>query len=196
MPLPCREETVTRSGNTYSSRKRESQIALPQTQSAFHRRAQRNASRRRDARQQSDRSPVGINRMASSQRVMFSGAKHAQSSITKTVYQATGEWKDADWMYAGAGSADIPNWARAVVVVEPDIISAVAARAAIQGIATNGLTQKNAFTPKHHAQLPPSPACVAAQRCLALPVPGGSRCCRHRAWGSCLPRRGRRADSR
>jgi hypothetical protein len=82
MPLPCREETVTRSDNTYSSRKRESQIALPQTQSAFHRRAQRNASRRRDARQQSDRSPVGINRMASSQRVMFSGAKHAQSSIT------------------------------------------------------------------------------------------------------------------
>jgi len=31
----------------------------------------------------------------------------------------TSKWKPADWSYAGAGSADIVNWARAVLVINP-----------------------------------------------------------------------------
>jgi hypothetical protein len=31
----------------------------------------------------------------------------------------TSKWRASDWMYAGAGSADIVNWARAALVIDP-----------------------------------------------------------------------------
>ena len=31
----------------------------------------------------------------------------------------TTEWRASDWMYAGAGAADITNWTRAAVVIDP-----------------------------------------------------------------------------
>lgn len=37
----------------------------------------------------------------------------------KTNNRDTSAWKPADWMYSGAGSADLTNWARAVLVIEP-----------------------------------------------------------------------------
>ena len=36
----------------------------------------------------------------------------------KTNYRDTSEWKASDWMYAGAGNADITNWARAILVID------------------------------------------------------------------------------
>jgi len=38
----------------------------------------------------------------------------------KTNFRKTATWKAWDWMYAGAGAADLTNWARAVLVVDPD----------------------------------------------------------------------------
>jgi AAA domain len=37
----------------------------------------------------------------------------------KTNFRDTKEWKANDWMYAGAGSADITNWCRAVLIIDP-----------------------------------------------------------------------------
>ena len=37
----------------------------------------------------------------------------------KTNFRDTEEWKTSDWMYAGAGSADITNWARAILIADP-----------------------------------------------------------------------------
>jgi hypothetical protein len=37
----------------------------------------------------------------------------------KTNNRDTSGWKPSDWMYSGAGSADLTNWARAVLVIEP-----------------------------------------------------------------------------
>ena len=37
----------------------------------------------------------------------------------KTNFRDTTEWKASDWMYAGAGAADITNWARAALVIDP-----------------------------------------------------------------------------
>ena len=37
----------------------------------------------------------------------------------KTNFRNTEEWKASDWMYAGAGAADITNWCRAAVVIDP-----------------------------------------------------------------------------
>jgi hypothetical protein len=37
----------------------------------------------------------------------------------KTNNRDTSNWKPSDWMYSGAGSADLTNWARAVMVIEP-----------------------------------------------------------------------------
>ena len=37
----------------------------------------------------------------------------------KTTSRDTTDWKPTDWMYSGAGSADIVNWARAVLVINP-----------------------------------------------------------------------------
>jgi AAA domain len=37
----------------------------------------------------------------------------------KTNNRDTSNWKPSDWMYSGAGSADLTNWARAVLVIEP-----------------------------------------------------------------------------
>ncbi len=36
----------------------------------------------------------------------------------KTNYRDTTKWKSNDWMYAGAGGADLTNWCRAVVVID------------------------------------------------------------------------------
>jgi hypothetical protein len=36
----------------------------------------------------------------------------------KTIHRDTSEWKAIDWMYAGAGNADITNWARAILVID------------------------------------------------------------------------------
>ena len=37
----------------------------------------------------------------------------------KTNFRTTDKWRAQDWMYAGAGAADITNHARAVIVMEP-----------------------------------------------------------------------------
>ena len=37
----------------------------------------------------------------------------------KTTGRDTTKWKPNDWSYAGAGSADITNWARAMIVIDP-----------------------------------------------------------------------------
>jgi hypothetical protein len=43
----------------------------------------------------------------------------------KTNYRDTSDWKFNDWMYAGAGAADITNWARAYLAIEPEKIPGV-----------------------------------------------------------------------
>lgn len=37
----------------------------------------------------------------------------------KTTNRDTSAWRGSDWMYAGAGSADLTNWARAILVIDP-----------------------------------------------------------------------------
>lgn len=37
----------------------------------------------------------------------------------KTTGRKTNEWSATDWMYAGAGNADLTNWARCVMVIDP-----------------------------------------------------------------------------
>ena len=37
----------------------------------------------------------------------------------KVTFRDTKEWKASDWMYAGAGAADITNWSRAALVIDP-----------------------------------------------------------------------------
>jgi hypothetical protein len=37
----------------------------------------------------------------------------------KTTNRDTSNWRASDWMYSGAGSADLTNWARAIMVIEP-----------------------------------------------------------------------------
>lgn len=37
----------------------------------------------------------------------------------KTNFRNTETWRAEDWMYAGAGAADLTNWARAVIVIDP-----------------------------------------------------------------------------
>jgi len=39
--------------------------------------------------------------------------------IPKVINRDTSKWRASDWMYAGAGSADVTNWARAILVIEP-----------------------------------------------------------------------------
>jgi hypothetical protein len=50
----------------------------------------------------------------------------------KTTNRDTSNWRPSDWMYAGAGSADIVNWARGVLVIdathEPGVFKFVAAK--------------------------------------------------------------------
>jgi hypothetical protein len=41
------------------------------------------------------------------------------SHTPKTTYRDTSNWKANDWLYAGAGNADIANWARAALVIDP-----------------------------------------------------------------------------
>jgi hypothetical protein len=37
----------------------------------------------------------------------------------KTTNRDTAAWRPSDWMYSGAGGAELTNWARAILVVEP-----------------------------------------------------------------------------
>jgi hypothetical protein len=37
----------------------------------------------------------------------------------KTNFRDTAPWTASDWMYAGAGAADIMNWARAILIIDP-----------------------------------------------------------------------------
>jgi hypothetical protein len=37
----------------------------------------------------------------------------------KTNNRDTSGWRQSDWMYAGAGSADMTNWARAILAIDP-----------------------------------------------------------------------------
>lgn len=37
----------------------------------------------------------------------------------KTTNRDTTNWRASDWMYSGAGGADLSNWARAILVIEP-----------------------------------------------------------------------------
>jgi hypothetical protein len=37
----------------------------------------------------------------------------------KTTHRDTSLWRNSDWMYAGAGGAEITNWARAIMVIDP-----------------------------------------------------------------------------
>jgi hypothetical protein len=37
----------------------------------------------------------------------------------KVVNRDTSNWRGSDWMYSGAGSADITNWTRAALVIDP-----------------------------------------------------------------------------
>ena len=37
----------------------------------------------------------------------------------KVTFRDTKEWKASDWMYAGAGAADITNWCRAALIIDP-----------------------------------------------------------------------------
>jgi len=37
----------------------------------------------------------------------------------KVINRDTRGWRPSDWMYAGAGSADLTNWARAILVIDP-----------------------------------------------------------------------------
>ena len=50
----------------------------------------------------------------------------------KTNFRDTEKWKASDWMYAGAGSADITNWARAILIIDPtddsDVFRFIAAK--------------------------------------------------------------------
>lgn len=50
--------------------------------------------------------------------------EHAAGAILnhhtpKTNFRDTANWKASDWMYAGAGAADLTNWARAILVIDP-----------------------------------------------------------------------------
>jgi hypothetical protein len=37
----------------------------------------------------------------------------------KVINRDSSGWRASDWMYAGAGSADLTNWARAILVIDP-----------------------------------------------------------------------------
>ncbi len=50
--------------------------------------------------------------------------RHAVACIVnhhtpKVTNRVTSHWRGSDWMYAGAGSADITNWCRAALVIDP-----------------------------------------------------------------------------
>lgn len=50
----------------------------------------------------------------------------------KVTNRDTSQWRGSDWMYAGAGSADVTNWARAALVIDPthagDVFRFIAAK--------------------------------------------------------------------
>lgn len=58
---------------------------------------------------------VGLERIAAD----FNCGLIVNHHTPKTNHRDTSEWQAHDWMYAGAGAADLTNWARAVLVIEP-----------------------------------------------------------------------------
>jgi hypothetical protein len=40
----------------------------------------------------------------------------------KVINRDTSAWRSSDWMYAGAGSADLTNWCRAALVIDPTYV--------------------------------------------------------------------------
>ena len=62
----------------------------------------------------------------------------------KTTFRTTEDWKASDWMYAGAGSADITNWSRAAFIIDstdnPRVFRFIAAKRAARIGWVNDLT--------------------------------------------------------
>ena len=69
----------------------------------------------KETRAVSDFCRIGLNQVAVDFELGFVVNHHTP----KTNHRDTTEWAAHDWMYAGAGAADLTNWARAVLVVEP-----------------------------------------------------------------------------
>ena len=58
---------------------------------------------------------TGINPLLARHRVACIMNHHTPKATNRD----TSSWRGSDWMYAGAGSADITNWARAALVIDP-----------------------------------------------------------------------------
>ena len=58
---------------------------------------------------------TGLNPLLTTHRVACALNHHTP----KVTNRDTSNWRPSDWMYAGAGSADITNWARAALVIDP-----------------------------------------------------------------------------
>lgn len=69
----------------------------------------------KDTRAVSSFCRVGLERIAAD----FNCGLIVNHHTPKTNHRDTSEWQAHDWMYAGAGAADLTNWARAVLVIEP-----------------------------------------------------------------------------
>ena len=67
----------------------------------------------------------------------------------KVTFRDTKEWKVGDWMYSGAGAADITNWARAILVIEatndPRVFKFIAAKRGTRIGWTNDTTGEKEF---------------------------------------------------
>lgn len=56
-----------------------------------------------------------LNPILEKHRCGFAGTHHT----TKTVNRDTSKWRPSDWAYSYAGSAEMANWARAILVIDP-----------------------------------------------------------------------------
>lgn len=50
---------------------------------------------------------------------MYNCAAILNHHTPKVINRDTKAWRGSDWMYAGAGSAELTNWARAIFVIDP-----------------------------------------------------------------------------
>ena len=57
----------------------------------------------------------GLNRLLD----QFDCAAIINHHTPKVTNRDTSQWRASDWMYAGAGSADLTNWCRAALVIDP-----------------------------------------------------------------------------
>jgi hypothetical protein len=57
----------------------------------------------------------GLNRLLD----QFNCAAIINHHTPKVTNRDTSQWRASDWMYAGAGSADLTNWCRAALVIDP-----------------------------------------------------------------------------